>query len=87
LILNVDTLSQAERSVTVSEDRLEELVWRKSSACYPSECVEVAVRGNWILIRDSSDSAGVLLRFSCQGWQMFVIGIRFHADNLEQELL
>lgn len=48
------------------------LVWRMSSACIPSDCVEVASRGHEVLIRDSADCAGAMLRFSFDAWRGFI---------------
>jgi hypothetical protein len=56
----------------VSVGASRELVWHKSSACFPSECVEVATCGNMILVRDSADTAGPVLRIPRREWQMFV---------------
>ncbi|MGD0561334.1 MAG: DUF397 domain-containing protein [Streptosporangiaceae bacterium] len=49
------------------------LVWRKGSACVPSECVEVASCGPVVVIRDSSDQAGPMLRFPRAVWRQFLV--------------
>jgi hypothetical protein len=46
--------------------------WRRSSACLPSECVEVASHGGYILVRDSADAAGMLLEFENDQWRNFI---------------
>jgi Domain of unknown function (DUF397) len=46
--------------------------WRKSSACLPRECVEVATRKGHILIRDSVDATGPVLEFEKDQWRKFV---------------
>jgi hypothetical protein len=56
----------------VSADGPMELVWHKSSTCFPSECVEVAACGGMILIRDSADTAGTILGVSHHEWRIFV---------------
>ena len=46
--------------------------WRRGSACLPSDCVEVAVIGGRVLIRDSADQAdGPVLIFSREQWRAF----------------
>ena len=51
--------------------------WRRGRACLPSECVEVAAAGGYVLIRDSADKAdGPVLVFSCDRWQAFTEALR-----------
>lgn len=45
--------------------------WRRSSYCFPSECVEVAAHQGHALIRDSSESFGPVLRFTVDQWRSF----------------
>jgi hypothetical protein len=45
--------------------------WRRSSYCFPSECVEVAVQHGHALIRDSSDTVGPVLSFTVGQWRRF----------------
>jgi hypothetical protein len=48
------------------------VAWRKSSACLPSDCVEVASVDGHVLIRDSADVAGgYVLTFSHDQWFAF----------------
>lgn len=60
---------------------MENLNWRKSS--YSSgnggECVEVADHGNRILVRDTTDRIGPMLRFTPGAWQRF-------ADQVKRSL-
>jgi len=51
--------------------------WRKSTACVPSECVEVARHGDHVLIRDSADVQGPVLAFSNDQWQSFARKLGF----------
>ena len=45
------------------------LAWRKSHASAGSgECVEIAVQGPFVLVRDSRDKNGAVLRFSFGPW-------------------
>jgi hypothetical protein len=51
-----------------------DLKWRK--ATYSSNgggnCVEVADRGNRVLVRDTKERAGAVLGFSPDAWRQFV---------------
>lgn len=50
-------------------------LWRKSSACLPRECVEVASHGGHILVRDSTDADGAVLEFGSDQWRNFILEI------------
>ncbi|MER7001541.1 DUF397 domain-containing protein [Dactylosporangium sp. NPDC000555] len=54
----------------------EALVWRKSSACGTTSCLEVACGADGILVRDSDDPDGVRLRFGTADWRAFLAGLR-----------
>ncbi|MEV8510967.1 DUF397 domain-containing protein [Dactylosporangium sp. NPDC051484] len=54
----------------------EALVWRKSSACGSTSCLEVARGTDGILVRDSDDPDGARLRFGTADWRAFVAGLR-----------
>jgi hypothetical protein len=53
---------------------LSQAAWRKSSACAAeTACIEVAVLGKYIGIRDSADTAtGATLLFNKKGWLSFI---------------
>lgn len=55
-----------------------EITWRKSarSANGPSNCVEVAVLGDDVLVRDSKDRAGPVLRIDRADWHELVGGVK-----------
>jgi hypothetical protein len=55
--------------MTMAEDASQQ--WRKSSACFNTECVEVAARREHVLIRDSADKKGPVLEFSIEQWRDF----------------
>jgi len=53
-------------------------VWRRSSACLPGDCVEVAAStAGYVLIRDSADKAtSHVLILSCEQWHAFTRHIK-----------
>lgn len=52
--------------------------WRRSSYCSGANttCVEVALDGTTVLVRDSKDPAGPVLAFTGDEWTGFVRGVR-----------
>jgi hypothetical protein len=50
--------------------------WRKSSFCASGECVEVAAQNGMILLRDSQEPRGSMLRYTTEEWRSFVRGIK-----------
>lgn len=53
------------------------LRWFKSSrSTAAGECVEVAVDGPEVAVRDSRDPQGPVLRFSGTAWRDFIAGVR-----------
>jgi hypothetical protein len=59
----------------VSSDDIS-LVWRKSTRCSTTSCVEVASLENGFAVRDSKNPDGPALTFDAPGWATFVQGIR-----------
>jgi hypothetical protein len=61
--------------------------WRKSSySGDQGNCVEVADRGNRVLMRDTNDRTGAMLRFTSDAWRTFASRVK--ADrSLESGLL
>lgn len=54
--------------------------WFKSSySANNGSCVEVAVLGDAIAVRDSKDPSGPALRFTAGSWREFVAAVR-HGD-------
>jgi uncharacterized protein DUF397 len=53
-------------------------VWRKSSHSgpYTDNCVEVAMLGSHVAVRDSKDKAQPALVFTRDEWQAFLGGVR-----------
>jgi hypothetical protein len=62
--------------------------WRKSSASGTGNCVEVAVDGETVLLRDTKHGgAGAVLAFTEAEWQAFLIGVdarEFTLDAMRQ---
>jgi hypothetical protein len=49
--------------------------WRKSSRSGANGCVEVAVVGDRVAVRDSKDPGGPVLLFSAHEWAAFLGGV------------
>jgi Domain of unknown function (DUF397) len=57
--------------------------WRKSSKSgNGGQCVEVAGHGNRVLVRDTSNRAGVMLRFSPRAWRRFAEQVKRSLTDL-----
>lgn len=52
--------------------------WRHSSHSTGSDatCVDVALRGGSVVVRDSKDPHGPVLRFTPAEWRAFLLGVR-----------
>lgn len=48
------------------------MLWRKSSACAPTECVEVAFDREQVFVRDSKNREQAILEFTCEEWRTFL---------------
>ena len=48
------------------------VLWRRSRACNPVECVEVAFCEDRVLVRDSTSPGGDVLGFTRAQWQTFL---------------
>ena len=56
--------------------------WRKSSRSAGSgDCVEVAMQGDEVAVRDSKSPNGAILIFSRESWQSFLHWINEEADD------
>lgn len=58
-------------------------VWRKSSASDTTNCVEVAVSDQVVLVRSSRDPSGPMLTFSKPEWAAFLKGV--HNGEFDQD--
>ena len=59
--------------------------WRKSSYCASGTCVEVALLGGHVAVRDSKDRRGPLLYFSHSEWADFLDAARNGEFNSTAE--
>lgn len=51
--------------------------WRKAKASEPNGgCVDVARDGEWVVLRDTKDPGGPVLRFNRVEWDAFLAGVR-----------
>lgn len=52
------------------------ITWRKSTASDSGNCVEVAVVGRSVLVRDYINPGGAVLEFSPAAWSAFLVQTR-----------
>jgi Domain of unknown function (DUF397) len=50
-------------------------LWRRSKACNPVECVEVALYRDRVMVRDSKRPGAAILEFTREEWQRFLSGL------------
>ena len=55
--------------------------WQKSTRCDTGACVEVAAVDDEILMRDSKDPEGPVLRFTRREWKAFVDSVGRGQDS------
>jgi hypothetical protein len=53
-----------------------DLGWRRASRCGNSSCVEVAMRGDEIALRDSKLPDSPVLTYTRDEWRAFVAGVK-----------
>lgn len=51
------------------------VLWRRSQACNPVECVEVALCEDRVLVRDSKNPEAGVLEFTRDEWQAFLLDL------------
>jgi len=57
--------------------------WRKSSASGSGDCVEVALQGEAVIVRDSKRGDSNILEFTHSEWGAFLLGVRSGEFDLE----
>lgn len=60
------------------------LVWQRSTFCSESGCVEVAVSGGTVLLRNSESPDGPVLQCSDSVWRVFLRGVMAGNSGLGQ---
>ena len=60
------------------------LAWRKSTASNSGACVEVAALGRSVLVRDSMDQTGPVLRLPPAVWSAFLARARSADASLRE---
>ena len=56
--------------------------WRKARRCDSGACVEIATRGEHVLVRESMDPDGTLISLSHDMWKEFVARVK-HDDFVD----
>lgn len=57
-----------------------ELLWRKSTTSN-SDCVEVAARDGYVLVRDSRDPTRAVLEVPQEAWGAFLRGVKLRDPH------
>jgi hypothetical protein len=57
--------------------------FRKSRFSGPNGCVEVAIQGDGVAVRDSKNRDGAVLEFSPGDWAVFLRGVKAGEFDLE----
>ncbi len=70
----------------MDEAQRREVIWRKSSfsADAHGNCVEAGVADQIIVVRDSKDPNGPILRFTRTEWELFLHAIRVAKVKVER---
>jgi hypothetical protein len=58
--------------------------FRKSSSSGPNGCVEVAIQGDGVAVRDSKHRNGAVLQFSWSEWEAFLSGVEAGEFDLRR---
>jgi hypothetical protein len=64
------------------DDVVDTLVWKKSSYSVNGDCVEVAFSGAYVLVRDTKNRQGAVLRFTAGDWDAFLKEVRAGRLNI-----
>jgi len=60
----------------MDQQMLDALVWKSARSCTGGNCVQVAVAGDVIALRDSKNQDGAVLIYSTDEWTAFVEGVK-----------
>lgn len=58
------------------QDEIPPTAWQRSRRCDSNSCVEVAFLDDDVLVRDSKDPQGPVLRFTTEEWTAFAAGVQ-----------
>jgi hypothetical protein len=72
------------RSVDVDEIKSHALEWRISTKSAGGNCVEVAIDGDRVHVRNSRRRGGLILSFSREHWQHFIHAVK-EGEILRQQ--
>ena len=61
---------------TVPGAHTSDLSWRRSTFCASSGCVEIAVQGGLVAVRDSKRADSPVLTYDRDEWVSFVRGVK-----------
>ena len=50
--------------------------WRTARGCGATECVEVGQRDGMIVLRDSTQPHGTMLRYATKDWERFIASLK-----------
>jgi len=73
-VLDVTDITLKGDVMTKSDEN--NAVWMKASFCANTDCVEVALVEQQVLVRSSKNIAGPTLRFDFPEWMAFVTAVR-----------
>ena len=76
LLFQIAALPPRRGGPDVAANSLQQPAWRKSTASTQGDCVEVALVGGQILVRDSKDPDGPRLCFAATEWAAFISGAK-----------
>jgi hypothetical protein len=83
-LARVAELRSRYKEASVVGKRMSGPQWRKSSESGTDACVEMAVAGpDEVLVRDSKNPAGPVLRYNAREWTAFLAGVRAGEFDLE----
>jgi hypothetical protein len=57
-------------------------MWRKATVSGNGACVEVNIRPRRVLVRDTKDPDGAILKFTHPEWAAFLAGVRASEFDL-----
>lgn len=70
--------------MSFAQGQSDDLAWRRSTSCGGGACVEVALSGLEVLVRDGKDPSGTVLRYSLEEWTAFLDGAQAGEFDLSQ---